>query len=104
MSSQTIVQALREEGIYNRPLGNVIYLMCGPMTSPTKCSKLLCKLSQQLDAFMDSNGCSKSCPVMACQLENIKQLSFKLEVLDMNVNEDTVREKAFTLERQGLHC
>lgn len=51
LSSRGIVQALREDGIYNRPLGNVLYFMCGPITAPSTCSKLLHQLSHQLDAF-----------------------------------------------------
>lgn len=49
--SRSIVQALRENGIYNRPLGNVIYFMCGPTTPPPVCAKLLLQLSHQLDVF-----------------------------------------------------
>lgn len=51
MSSASIVQALRRNGVYVRPLGNVIYLMCGPTTPPSTCSKVMWALSQQLDAF-----------------------------------------------------
>eukprot|EP00250_Pteridium_aquilinum_P016808 c23301_g1_i1 orf=265-2925(-) len=51
MVSRSIVDALRENGIYNRPLGNVIYFMCGPTTPPLICTKLLLQLSHQLDDF-----------------------------------------------------
>lgn len=51
LSAKTIVQALRNSGIYVRPLGNVIYLMCGPTTPSSSCTKLLHALSHQLDAF-----------------------------------------------------
>ncbi|KAH7441161.1 hypothetical protein KP509_03G027300 [Ceratopteris richardii] len=49
--SRGIVQALREDQVYTRPLGNVIYFMCGPTTPPATCTKLLDKLSRQLDVF-----------------------------------------------------
>ncbi|KAI5069010.1 hypothetical protein GOP47_0015311 [Adiantum capillus-veneris] len=51
MLSRSIVQALREKGIYNRPIGNVVYFMCGPTTPPSVCSRLLLQLSHQLDDF-----------------------------------------------------
>ncbi|CAN4106517.1 unnamed protein product [Withania somnifera] len=40
----SLLQKLREDGIFMRPLGNVIYLMCGPCTSPESCSNLLNKV------------------------------------------------------------
>lgn len=48
----SLLQSLREEdGIYMRPLGNVIYMMCGPCTSPRLCGQLLEKLKCRLDEF-----------------------------------------------------
>ncbi|KAH9622480.1 hypothetical protein KSS87_015243 [Heliosperma pusillum] len=49
--AMSLVQELREEGIYMRPLGNVLYLMCGPCTPPHLCSQLLTKLYQKIDEF-----------------------------------------------------
>ncbi|CAK9257373.1 unnamed protein product [Sphagnum jensenii] len=46
--SKGLVEGLRHDGIYIRPLGNVIYLMCGPLTNPESCSILLQKLHAQL--------------------------------------------------------
>ncbi|XP_021755387.1 bifunctional dethiobiotin synthetase/7,8-diamino-pelargonic acid aminotransferase, mitochondrial-like [Chenopodium quinoa] len=54
----SILQKLREDGIYARPLGNVIYLMCGPYSSPTTCSQLLVKLYHRIDEFHKSNSSS----------------------------------------------
>ncbi|KAL8158793.1 hypothetical protein V2J09_000330 [Rumex salicifolius] len=49
--ASSLVQSLREDGIYMRPLGNVIYMMCGPCTSTHLCSQLLEKLKRRLDEF-----------------------------------------------------
>lgn len=46
-----LLKNLREDGIYMRPLGNVIYLMCGPCTSPQICHTLLEKLYTRLQEF-----------------------------------------------------
>ncbi|KAH8950396.1 hypothetical protein BDL97_10G083100 [Sphagnum fallax] len=46
--SKGLVEGLRHDGIYIRPLGNVVYLMCGPLTNPESCSILLQKLHAQL--------------------------------------------------------
>eukprot|EP01018_Ginkgo_biloba_P006441 Gb_30343 [translate_table: standard] len=46
-----LVQKLRGDGVYMRPLGNVIYLMCGPATPPSVCSTLLQKVCQRLDEY-----------------------------------------------------
>ncbi|XP_038878691.1 bifunctional dethiobiotin synthetase/7,8-diamino-pelargonic acid aminotransferase, mitochondrial [Benincasa hispida] len=50
--SRSLLLKLREDGIYMRPLGNVIYLMCGPCTKPDRCSQLLIKLLSRLDEFI----------------------------------------------------
>ncbi|XP_055823033.1 bifunctional dethiobiotin synthetase/7,8-diamino-pelargonic acid aminotransferase, mitochondrial [Solanum dulcamara] len=47
--ARSLLQKLREDGIYMRPLGNVIYLMCGPCTSPQSCSNLLNKVYTRLE-------------------------------------------------------
>lgn len=39
-----IVKKLNESGIYCRPLGNVLYLMCTPFTSKSTCYNILNKL------------------------------------------------------------
>ncbi|XP_043709582.1 bifunctional dethiobiotin synthetase/7,8-diamino-pelargonic acid aminotransferase, mitochondrial isoform X2 [Telopea speciosissima] len=49
--ASSLVQTLREDGVYMRPLGNVIYLMCGPCTSPHVCDELLSKLYGRLHQF-----------------------------------------------------
>lgn len=49
--ASSLVQKLREDGIYMRPLGNVIYLMCGPCTSPQTCHHILEKLYRRLEEF-----------------------------------------------------
>nr|GLL36163.1 bifunctional dethiobiotin synthetase/7,8-diamino-pelargonic acid aminotransferase, mitochondrial [Ipomoea trifida] len=43
-----LIQKLRDDGIYMRPLGNVIYVMCGPCTSPQVCSNILEKIYTRL--------------------------------------------------------
>lgn len=49
--AKSLLEALREDGIYMRPLGNVIYLMCGPFTSTQTCRQLLVKLYTRLAEF-----------------------------------------------------
>lgn len=49
--ASTLLKKLYEDGIYMRPLGNVIYLMCGPCTSPTTCQRLLEILYKRLEEF-----------------------------------------------------
>jgi hypothetical protein len=39
---------MRAQGAYVRPLGNVLYLMATPTTSPAKCSELLDLLKSEL--------------------------------------------------------
>lgn len=41
-SSQTIpiVQSLRQQGVFARPLGNVVYIMTSPLTSREECARL----------------------------------------------------------------
>ncbi|KAL8223013.1 hypothetical protein R6Q57_020412 [Mikania cordata] len=47
----SLLLKLREDGIYMRPLGNVIYMMCGPCTSPQVCLQMLETLNNRLDGF-----------------------------------------------------
>ncbi|KAK7329822.1 hypothetical protein VNO77_24002 [Canavalia gladiata] len=49
--ARPLLQKLREDGVYMRPLGNVIYLLCGPCTSPDICNQLLVKLYRRLEEF-----------------------------------------------------
>ncbi|CAN8253094.1 unnamed protein product [Cochlearia groenlandica] len=50
--AKSLIEMLREEdGIFTRPLGNVVYLMCGPCTSPEICHRLLTKLYKRLGEF-----------------------------------------------------
>lgn len=49
--ARSLLLQLREDGIFARPLGNVIYLMCGPCTPPHVCSQLLTKLYERIDEF-----------------------------------------------------
>lgn len=51
--TSSLVQQLRADGLYIRPLGNVIYLMCSPCTSPHFCSQQLCKLHQRIYEFSE---------------------------------------------------
>ncbi|URD78165.1 Aminotransferase class-III [Musa troglodytarum] len=51
--ASSLVQQLRADGLYIRPLGNVIYLMCSPCTSPHFCSQQLCKLHQRIYEFSE---------------------------------------------------
>ncbi|GMH03977.1 hypothetical protein Nepgr_005816 [Nepenthes gracilis] len=54
--ASSLIKLLREEdGIYLRPLGNVIYILCGPCTSPHVCSRLLAKLYQRVEEFHRKN-------------------------------------------------
>nr|CAB3482573.1 unnamed protein product [Digitaria exilis] len=47
--ASSLVQQLRkEDDIYVRPLGNVIYLMCGPCTARDSCSRQLFKVHRRL--------------------------------------------------------
>ncbi|KAL3684990.1 hypothetical protein R1sor_003012 [Riccia sorocarpa] len=51
-STKGLIQMLRADGIYTRPLGNVVYLMCGPLTSPASCTSLLEVLLRNLDQMV----------------------------------------------------
>ncbi|EXB94580.1 Adenosylmethionine-8-amino-7-oxononanoate aminotransferase [Morus notabilis] len=49
--ARSLLKKLCEDGVYMRPLGNVIYLMCGPCTSPEICHQVLTKVYRRLDEF-----------------------------------------------------
>ncbi|XP_047310957.1 bifunctional dethiobiotin synthetase/7,8-diamino-pelargonic acid aminotransferase, mitochondrial [Impatiens glandulifera] len=51
----SLIQKLRQDGIYMRPLGNVIYLLCGPCTSPLICQNILEKVFTRLDEIGESH-------------------------------------------------
>ncbi|KAF9614445.1 hypothetical protein IFM89_018681 [Coptis chinensis] len=62
--ASSLVQKFREDGVYMRPLGNVIYLMCGPCTSPQVCSQLLKRLYGEIHEFNQM----KAKELKSCQL------------------------------------
>mmetsp|Transcript_34023 Transcript_34023/g.55120 ORF Transcript_34023/g.55120 Transcript_34023/m.55120 type:complete len:831 (+) Transcript_34023:36-2528(+) len=47
-NSQHVVTALRSQGVFVRPLGNVVYIMCSPLCSAEECGRVLDKLVQAL--------------------------------------------------------
>ncbi|KAL0290108.1 UNVERIFIED_CONTAM: Bifunctional dethiobiotin synthetase/7,8-diamino-pelargonic acid aminotransferase, mitochondrial [Sesamum angustifolium] len=51
MYASSLLKNLLEDGIYMRPLGNVIYMMCGPCTSPDICRSLLEKVYDRIQEF-----------------------------------------------------
>lgn len=55
LQASSLVRKLRGDGIYMRPLGNVVYLMCGPCTSPEVCNQLLNKIHQRIDEFSQAS-------------------------------------------------
>ncbi|KAJ4827784.1 Bifunctional dethiobiotin synthetase/7,8-diamino-pelargonic acid aminotransferase, mitochondrial [Turnera subulata] len=59
--ASSLLQKLREDGVYMRPLGNVVYLMCGPCTPPQVCTQLLLKLLTRLDEFTQDQVRQASC-------------------------------------------
>ncbi|CAI5963000.1 unnamed protein product [Closterium sp. NIES-65] len=48
-AAKGLLSRLRQHGIYARPLGNVVYFMCGPFTPASTCSRLLRILLALLD-------------------------------------------------------
>ncbi|CAI5473349.1 unnamed protein product [Closterium sp. Yama58-4] len=48
-AAKDLLSRLRQHGIYARPLGNVVYFMCGPFTPPSTCTRLLRILLALLD-------------------------------------------------------
>ncbi|GAB4838211.1 Bifunctional dethiobiotin synthetase/7,8-diamino-pelargonic acid aminotransferase, mitochondrial [Ancistrocladus abbreviatus] len=53
--ANTLVKELLQDGIYTRPLGNVLYFMCSPCTSPVVCTQLLVKLCRRIEDFHQKN-------------------------------------------------
>ncbi|KAK4481850.1 hypothetical protein RD792_012761 [Penstemon davidsonii] len=51
MYASSLLNKLRDDGIYMRPLGNVIYMMCGPLTSPEVCRSILEKVYARIQEF-----------------------------------------------------
>ncbi|KAI3496177.1 hypothetical protein L1887_38531 [Cichorium endivia] len=51
LCATSLLLKLREDSIYMRPLGNVIYMMCGPCTPPQICLKMLQTLYTRLNEF-----------------------------------------------------
>ena len=47
--AKSVVQWLRRNGVYARPLGNVVYFMVTPTTAPTQSQELLQVLQRALD-------------------------------------------------------
>ncbi|KAF1792386.1 P-loop containing nucleoside triphosphate hydrolase [Phytophthora cactorum] len=44
-----LIQVLRKNGVYARSLGNVLYLMCSPLTTQEDCKKYLATLIHQIE-------------------------------------------------------
>ncbi|KAK9275394.1 hypothetical protein L1049_022658 [Liquidambar formosana] len=61
--ARSLVLKLREDGVYMRPLGNVVYLMCGPCTSPEICRLLLNKLYRRIEEFNQVKENLKFCEI-----------------------------------------
>lgn len=53
--ASSLLKTLRKDGIYMRPLGNVIYLMCGPCTSRDTCRRLLERVYARIQEFGQHN-------------------------------------------------
>ncbi len=49
-AARDVTRRLLEKGVYARPLGNVVYLMCTPFTDPAACDRMLEKLISVLDS------------------------------------------------------
>ncbi|XP_068652634.1 bifunctional dethiobiotin synthetase/7,8-diamino-pelargonic acid aminotransferase, mitochondrial [Aristolochia californica] len=60
LCASSLVQNLRKDGVYMRPLGNVIYLMCGPCTSTESCNHALRKVYQRIRDDFSQESCNKS--------------------------------------------
>lgn len=46
--AQQLIRALRRDGVYARALGNVVYMMCAPLTSTSDCARHLAQLQLHL--------------------------------------------------------
>lgn len=51
-----IVQKLGQQNVYTRPLGNVVYLMCTPLTDEETCRDLMNKLFRVLEHMNDEQS------------------------------------------------
>ncbi|CAI5741561.1 unnamed protein product [Peronospora destructor] len=47
-----LIQVLCKNGIYARSLGNVLYMMCSPLTTQEDCNKYLTTLTQQIELLV----------------------------------------------------
>ena len=47
-AAQEVTRELRADGIFARPLGNVVYLMASPFSDPLRCKDLLERLIKVL--------------------------------------------------------
>ena len=47
-AARDVTRRLLGQGVYARPLGNVVYLMCTPFTDPAVCDRMLEKLLSSL--------------------------------------------------------
>ncbi|KAL2464309.1 Bifunctional dethiobiotin synthetase/7 [Forsythia ovata] len=56
MYASSLLKKLREDGIYMRPLGNVIYVMCGPCTSTQVCRSILEKIFAAIQESSQVSG------------------------------------------------
>ena len=48
-AAREVTRHLQSRGVYTRPLGNVVYLMCSPFTAPEVCERMLGELISCLD-------------------------------------------------------
>ncbi|XP_073278124.1 bifunctional dethiobiotin synthetase/7,8-diamino-pelargonic acid aminotransferase, mitochondrial isoform X1 [Primulina huaijiensis] len=64
--ASSLIKKLREDGIYMRPLGNVIYLMCGPCTSPFICRPILEKVYARIHEFGQQKSASATSELGIC--------------------------------------
>ena len=48
-AAREVTRHLQSSGVYTRPLGNVVYLMCSPFTAPEVCERMLGELISCLD-------------------------------------------------------
>lgn len=49
--AKTLIQQLRKKNVYARSLGNVVYLMCSPLTTSAECDRYLTSLTTELAAL-----------------------------------------------------
>ena len=67
-AAREVTDRLRAEaGVYARPLGNVVYLMCTPFTEPAACRALL----EKLRAALDGRGGAAAAASLEASLEGL---------------------------------